>query len=173
MVLELRRRGVMLFDTDIDDWDLLIMAQHFGMKTRLLDWTSNPLTALWFACSNNDPNYSSFVYLLIYSDKDILDKNKFPSPFDITHTMVIHPTLNNQRIIAQHGLFTVHTYIKNHKKFVPLNKNSLLKDKLIMIEIPGKLKNDLIIKLNILGVNKFTLFPDIEGLCNYINWLKG
>jgi len=53
MLEELKRRTKTLIDgMQFDEWDWLIYAQHFGMKTRLLDWTSNPLTALWFACSN-------------------------------------------------------------------------------------------------------------------------
>lgn len=35
-----------------NDWDRLSMAQHYGMPTRMLDWTVNHMVALWFALSS-------------------------------------------------------------------------------------------------------------------------
>jgi len=172
MLSELRRIGGSHFDTSIDDWDLLVYAQHYGMATRLLDWTSNPLVGLWFACSDLDESNSSFLYRLIVAKSLMLNKTSVRSPFSAGLTRIVKPKLNNSRIIGQSGWFTAHIYSSPLNQFVPLEKNSKMTNQILQIEIPGSSKEELLNKCNMFGVNYQTIFPDIEGICRHINWLK-
>lgn len=172
MLEELKRRTKTLIDgMQFDDWDWLVYAQHFGMKTRLLDWTSNPLTALWFACSNEfKKDVDSVVYILKNAETFLLDKSKETSPFDRTKTRVLKPTLNNERIIAQAGWFTAHKYSNSAKCFVDLRTNTDIETSIIEVTVPKGIKPSILESLNVFGINSQVLFPDVIGICNQMNW---
>jgi hypothetical protein len=172
MLDELKRRTKTMIDGyKFDDWDWLVYAQHFGMKTRLLDWTSNPLVALWFACSNEfKMSHDSVIYVLQKADVFLLDKSKEASPFTRTKTLVLKPTLNNERIIAQAGWFTAHKYSKGASRFVDLRTNTDINGSIIEIEIPAGIKSAILESLNVFGINNQTIFPDMVGLCKQMNW---
>lgn len=148
--------------------DILVLAQHFRLKTRLLDWTSNPLAALWFACADKS---SGDVYVYGLEANDLLVKNVYEEdPFSYFETLVFQPRLNNPRIIAQHGWFTLHGFSVGAKKFVPLENDPEVKDHLNEYVIPEAKREEFLWYLDHYGISFRTLYPDLEGLCLYLNW---
>lgn len=170
MLADLRKHGLTMIPGYVDienDWDMLVLAQHFGMKTRLLDWTSNALAAMWFACSSKGTD-DCYVYTL-EADSLMLASLK-GSPFSQKKTKVINPSLSNDRIIAQSGYFTAHRFSEKSGKFVALEKNPEVKERLTEYVISGKDKVDFLMTLERCGVTSKSIYPDIEGVCRFLNW---
>ena len=62
IVREARRWGLGRdLGTSATDLHLLAVLQHHGVPTRLIDVTSNPMTALWFATEEHPPDVSGVV----------------------------------------------------------------------------------------------------------------
>ncbi|MBA4260315.1 MAG: hypothetical protein C0446_14225 [Chitinophaga sp.] len=167
---QLRLIGAKFLAKENSYLELMVLGQHYGLKTRLLDWTSNPLIALWFACNDNVEN-DTYVYIL--ETTGLMDKEIYTKcPFSNNTTIVIQPKLNNDRILAQQGFFTLHFYSEQHNRIIALEEDGSIKDRLIEICIPNSSREEIIDSLNRIGVSSRTIFPDLQGLCHHLNYVN-
>lgn len=161
-----------------DDWDVIALAQHHGLPTRLLDWTYSAIVALWFAVNETAPdkkdgmNSYGVVWLLKTKPEDFHIADE--SPFSNENTRIFRPNVISQRISAQSGVFTVHKFVSNQPTVkhdvVQFDTHKGFKKSLIKIQIPHEKFADLRDKLNLAGINASTVFPDVDGLCRHLEW---
>jgi hypothetical protein len=148
----------------------MAIAQHHGVPTRLLDWTGNPLFALWFAVykdlssERKNTEFGTFWVLDVQPEHLIPIDERDQDVWNLKRTRVFRPSHINQRIVAQDGWFTVHWYIESKDKFVPLELQSNFKEYLHKALIPQKAFNGLRGELARLGIRNHVLFPDLSTL---------
>ena len=142
-----------------NDWEWLMLGQHHGMSTRLLDWTMNPLVALYFACIS-DTNTDGAVYSL--SNIPILDLEKSPNLFDIQSNYMLLPPHISVRVAAQSSWFSV-----SQNPLIPLEEST---EESITKYIINSKKKSVILTFLVFRFNigPSSLFPGLDGICEQI-----
>lgn len=163
------------------EWALI--AQHYGLPTRLLDWTESATTALYFATLK--PAHDGVVFMinpialnrLSYPTKPRVLDPQLDSPAILAYLhmgarelpngknpVAINPVWNSDRLILQKGVFTLHGSKFHLNSGVP---------SLIGFPILAEAKEKLRSELQRVGVDEMTLFPELEHSCSHLKRSAG
>ena len=193
----------------MQEWRQLAIAQHYGLPTRFLDFTTNMLVALFFAvegavaCRKTTkdvwqeqdsavwcievPNRRPAWQVWKNEDGDWQSPQEFakegsdPPIVNFVNTAFV-PEHIDERIRAQGSVFMceprgkkpgweLHANLRDKVKTVPNRETGKEKDtKTLKVCILKDAREDLREQLDLVGINRATLFPDLGSAASYLTW---
>ena len=194
-----RQRSIPYHTRDlVDDWDAMFFMQHYGVPTRLLDWTENPLTALHFALMTAkrerqrdgtirfpgpacvwilDPSAWNTAALarLSYQGGPLVPGDQGLKGYLAQTGASLSPlpvamfgAHNSPRIVAQQGVFTI--FGEDRRPMDELVKRDVIPPEALTIASFSASKIPAVRGALLRhGITESTIYPDLEGLAREIN----
>ncbi|PBQ02722.1 FRG domain-containing protein [Pseudomonas congelans] len=167
-----------------ESFDWLFLMQHYGVPTRLLDWSESPLVGLYFAVEGHRSGESADGALWLLRPSELnkhahinnRDEEGYIPSFDDSELQTYSvdslaqnkriellpvatiATRNNARIQAQLGVFTIH-----HHNYTPIEDIGD-SSHVIKYRIPQEAKPNILKQLQILGFGRFQMFPELSSV---------
>lgn len=168
-----------------DDWELLVVAQHHGVPTRLLDWSYSALVAAHFATCSAHRDGDCAVWrldwqavhdafelpglsLLIEDLRELFETEGPFTPWQLfdgdtpTFACMIEPPSLDARIVAQTAAFTLCSDAT--RSFDDFLSQQGLDHTLTKFVIPAEAVPHVRDQLDLAGLDERRLFPDLDGV---------
>jgi hypothetical protein len=151
-----RRARTFLQSPPSSNWEWIVLAQHFGLPTRMLDWTENPLVALYFSVRDRQElSNDGMLYAYRHGVQEI-DIESASDPFAIERIELVRPPHLDQRVIVQRSIFTAEP--------PRYDKSSGEVSNLRYWYVSVKHKAEMRRELAKLGISESSLFPGLASL---------
>lgn len=142
------------------DLQWLAIAQHFGLPTRLLDWTDSLLVAAWFAVEQGGAkNADSAIW--VTRGVSAIAPDYAGEVLTLAEPQCYRPPHISPRIVVQGSVFVI----------CPKPTDELALPFVRKIVIKRETEFTIKKRLNACGINRRRLFPDLGGLSDHLGWM--
>jgi hypothetical protein len=165
------------YKSKLNDWDILSLGQHYGLPTRLLDWTRNPLIALWFAFEKEKINTNDRVVFGIVAEDGYMVNKQSDELFGGRFIKFLKAEPFDQRTINQESWFSIQPPLifgkggdglPHFNCYNTLNENENFEYFLIKFRFNNSHRKEILIELDKNGINSMKVYPDLTGLCKMV-----